>query len=62
MAIIDKNIVFMLLPVFRYWIKVKITKPIEIIKKHTAGISPSNERILSKFPINFNIIYLNYWH
>ena len=44
-AIIDKNIVLKLLPVFRYCIKVKITKPNELIKNHTAGISPSIEPI-----------------
>ena len=45
-AITDKNIVLKLLPVFRYWIIVKITKPIELIKNHTAGISPSIEPII----------------
>ena len=44
-AITDKNIVLKLLPVFRYWIIVKITKPIELIKNHTEGISPSSEQI-----------------
>ena len=38
-AIIDKKIVLKLFPVFRYWIIVKITKPIELIKNPTAGIS-----------------------
>ena len=44
-AITDRNIVLKLLPVFRYWIRVKITNPIELIKNHTAGISPSIEPI-----------------
>ena len=50
-AIINKNIVLKLFPVFRYCIKVKITKPTELIKNHTAGISPSIE------PIFFNLNY-----
>ena len=50
-AIIDKNIVFMLLPVFRYCIKLNMTKPIELIKNHTAGISPSNELIIFIFKL-----------
>ena len=50
-AITDKNIVLKLLPVFRYWIIVKIIKPIELIKNHTAGISPLIE------PITFNLNY-----
>ena len=45
-AITDKNIVLKLLPVFRYWIIDKITKPIELIKNHSAGISPSIEPII----------------
>ena len=44
-AIIDKNIVLKLLPEFLYWIKLNIIKPIELIKNHTAGISPSIEPI-----------------
>ena len=51
MDITDKNIELKLLPVFRYCIKVNITKPIELIKNHTAGISPSIE------PIIFNLNY-----
>ena len=41
----DKNIVFMLFPVFLYWIKLNIIKPIEVIKNQIAGISPSIEPI-----------------
>ena len=40
-----KKIVLMLFPVFLYCIKLKIVKPIELIKNHTAGISPSIETI-----------------
>jgi len=42
----DKNIVLKLFPVFRYCMKVNIKKPIELIRNHTAGISPSIEPII----------------
>ena len=50
-AIIDKNIVLKLFPLFLYWIIVKIINPIELIKNQTAGISPFIE------PITFNLYY-----
>ena len=49
----EPKIVSMLLPWFLYWIELKIINPTEVIKNHTAGISPSIEPI---------ILYLNYWH
>ena len=51
MAIMLKKIVLILLPVFLNWMKLKIIKPIELIKNHTAGISPSIEPIIFKFKL-----------
>ena len=45
----DKNMVSKLFPEFLYWIKLNTIKPIDVIKNHTAGISPSIEPMLMIF-------------
>ncbi len=42
----DKKMVSILFPAFLYCIKLKIIKPNEVIKNHTAGISPSIDPII----------------
>ena len=50
-ANIERKIVSMLLPWFLYWIELKIINPTDVIKNHTAGISPSIEPIIFIFKL-----------
>ena len=58
---IERYFVSKLLPVFLYWMKLRMIKPIDVIKKYIGSITPSIEPIFNTFVIIFLTLTLIYY-